>query len=196
VLQGTAAEPVHTYSRPHYRFGAVDESRCITLPTVEVDALETRKTDGAVVANSTDGLMRREAIDEARQVVPSHPPSYTSKLEEKRRDEGDQVQPTITTSTLCSSSQKSTKSGGRQKFKPHASVGQARGPRECDRLMTTAKAILRGQSGHTSTDGGDGQTGIDCRIDKVYLLTKPTGKGGPYELFSVADLREVDEKAT
>lgn len=176
-----------TYSRPHYRFGGIDEARCVTLLTVEIEH-ETRRDDAAVV---TDSETRGEVMNEARHLVPDQNTGDASGTNEKPASPN---VPSHATSQSYRDTQRPTKTNERQKFKPHASVGQARGPRECGKLITVAKAVLKGDPGHSSTAGRDVPQGIDCWIDKVYLLTKPVGKGGPYELYSVAHLRGADGK--
>ncbi|KAJ9110864.1 hypothetical protein QFC19_001373 [Naganishia cerealis] len=75
--------------------------------------------------------------------------------------------------------------GRRRKFQPHMSVGQARGYRQCRALERMIREnVLRGG---TVEEGGVEQ-GVLCRVDKVYLLTKPQGKSGPYEVFKVVPL--------
>lgn len=183
--QDSEARPARMFSRPHYRFGGVDEARCVTLPTVELEPPSGRD-DGIAVENSGGASMRGEVTDEARHVVPTPGIQKASGTNENRASPN---VPSHATSEPPRNTQRPTKSNERQKFKPHASVGQARGPRECGKLIAIAKAVLKGNAGQSSTDDQGVPEGIECWIDKVYLLTKPVGKGGPYELYSVAHLR-------
>jgi hypothetical protein len=186
--QGSEARPARMFSRPHYRFGGVDEARCGTLPTVEIESPSGRD-DGIAVENPGGASMRGEVGDEARHVVPAQGIQKASGTNKNRACPN---VPSHATSEPPRNTQRPTKSNERQKFKPHASVGQARGPRECGKLIAIAKAVLKGNTGHSSTDDRHVAEGIECWIDKVYLLTKPVGKGGPYELYSVAHLRGAD----
>lgn len=74
--------------------------------------------------------------------------------------------------------------GGRRKFQPHVSVGQARGWSQLRTLERLTKELISSKA-----EGGErGLDGIECLVDKVYLLTKPQGKTGPYEVFKVVPL--------
>lgn len=173
------------YSRPHYRFGAVDEARCVTLPTVDVEQ-ETSRNEKAVTVTSASVSMQEQTFDEARHGVLSGAQA-SSGTEEKRGIRRDPSHATSREPRVTN--QRDAKSHDRH-FNPHASVGQARGPQECGKLIALAKEVLKGEG--DASKGQDAHQGIDCLIDKVYFLTKPVGNGGPYELYSVAHLRDAE----
>ncbi|KAJ9118624.1 hypothetical protein QFC22_003844 [Naganishia vaughanmartiniae] len=79
---------------------------------------------------------------------------------------------------------------GKRKFQPHVSVGQARGYSQLQTLEKLARELLRPEAeAEAEAEGGEGGVdGIECLVDKVYLLAKPQGKTGPYELFKVVHL--------
>ncbi|KAI5450508.1 hypothetical protein NCC49_002965 [Naganishia albida] len=173
------ASTTRTYSRPRYRSGAVDEARFVTLPIVEIEQ-ETVSKEPVLVMNSTPGGDRAIVHDEARNGTMSG--TRLSRGTGGKRD--DALGPTSSTTHYT----KQGSSAHQRQFNPHASVGQARSPRECRELIALAKSLSKGESAGASR-GQDAHRGIDCLIDKVYFLTKPIGNGGPYELYSVAHLR-------
>ncbi|KAJ9101107.1 hypothetical protein QFC21_003325 [Naganishia friedmannii] len=80
--------------------------------------------------------------------------------------------------------QKHRANRGGRRFQPHVSVGQARGYSQLRTLENLARELLRPKA-----EGGErGVDGIECLVDKVYLLTKSQGKAGPYEVYSAVPL--------
>lgn len=147
-------------ARPMVRHKVVDEARCVTLSTTEITLDRETTTDHVSAATEAESGRETTSIPSSDQRdQPSQHPSSRSSAPRARPH---------------------------RSFKPHLSIGQARGPIERERLVSLANGIIKGDT------AGQVSSGIQGRIDSVFFLSKPVGAPGPYEVVSVVPLLSED----
>lgn len=154
-----------TYTRPMYR-GGEDEARCITLPTTEI-AIDPIPKDGF------EHAARRAATDSQNMVTPTTNQSKPSRNPISAQPANNPVRRT------CDR-------GNNRAFIPHLSIGQARTTLSRDHLISLVRQIIG------EDPVGQEPTSINCRIDRVWFLSKPIGAAGPYEVVSSIELANED----
>jgi 2'-5' RNA ligase len=154
-----------TYTRPMYR-EAEDEARCITLPTTEI-TIDPIPNDG----------LNHAPLESATISQSTATPSTT-----QPRPLSDAIPDQATNHPA----RKSRAKGNYRAFTPHLSIGQARTPSSRDHLVSLVQHIIDEDRVKQEP------TGINCRIDRVWFLSKPVGASGTYEVVSSIPLASKD----